>query len=251
MSEERQKRRLSAIAAVAVAVTVMVAIFKTAIVIPAGTIGVVETFSKVSEKPLNPGIHLINPLAKVVKFSTRLQDIKETIGTTSKEGLNMNMDVSLQYRLNPQKVGNLYQNIGDNEGEIVISRFRSLVRQVTATYDLKSVYGQDRQKVAQRLRQELNDDLEPLGIVVEEVLLRNIVLPERIQAAIQEKLAAEQESEKLDFELEKAKKEAERKKIEARGNAEAQRLLSQGLTEQVLKLKAIEATQKLAESSEQ
>jgi regulator of protease activity HflC (stomatin/prohibitin superfamily) len=87
-----------------------------------------------------------------------------------------------------------------------------------------------------------------LGIITEQVLLRNVVIPEKIQASIQEKLAAEQETQKLDFELEKARKEAERKKIEARGNAEAQSLLSKGLTEQVLKLKAIEATQKLAES---
>lgn len=245
---EAAKRKLGAIAVIASAVAITVAISKLFIVISAGKIGVVETFGKVSQKLLNPGIHLINPLAKIIRFSTRLQDIKETISTTSKEGLNMEMDVSLQYRLNPQKVGELYENIGDNEEEIIISRFRSIVRQTTASYDLKSVYGEDRQKVAQRLEEELNNNLEPLGIVVEEVLLRNIILPERIQAAIQEKLAAEQESQKLDFELEKAKKEAERKKVEARGNAEAQKILSQGLTDKVLKLKAIEATQKLAES---
>ena len=248
VKEGQPNGKLIAIAVIAGTVLAAIAISKTVIVISAGKIGVVETFGKVSEKPLNPGIYLINPLAKVIRFSTRLQDIKETINTTSQEGLNIDIDVSVQYRLEPQKVREIYENIGDDEEEIIISRFRSIVRQTTALYDLKSIYGEGRQQLAKTLQQELNNNWKPLGIVAEEVLLRNIVIPEKIQASIQEKLAAEQESQELDFELEKARKEAERKKIEARGNAEAQSLLSKGLTEQVLKLKAIEATQKLAES---
>jgi regulator of protease activity HflC (stomatin/prohibitin superfamily) len=144
--EEQRKRKLIAIAVIAGTVLAAIAISKTVIVISAGKIGVVETLGKVSEKPLNPGIHLINPLAKVIKFSTRLQDIKETINTTSKEGLNIDMDVSVQYRLEPQKVKEIYENIGDDEEEIIISRFRSIVRQTTALYDLKSIYGEGRQQ---------------------------------------------------------------------------------------------------------
>lgn len=116
-----------------------------------------------------------------------------------------------------------------------------------------------RQEIAQRLHQELSQQLNSLGFIVEESLLRKVVLPEKIQLAIQEKIEAEQASEsqqfinqkkrqELEFELEKAKKEAERQKIEAQGIAESQKLISQSLTEQIIKLKAIEATQKLAES---
>jgi regulator of protease activity HflC (stomatin/prohibitin superfamily) len=102
--------------------------------------------------------------------------------------------------------------------------------------------------VAQRLHQEVSNNLSPLGFIVEETLLRNVILPEKIQAAIQQKIESQQQSQQLDFELEKTRKESERKIIEAQGIADSQRIISQGLSEQILKLKAIEATQKLAES---
>ncbi|MEC4891498.1 MAG: hypothetical protein SAQ54_00605 [Oscillatoria sp. PMC 1050.18] len=130
---------------------------------------------------------------------------------------------------------------------------------MTASYSANSIYGEKRPEVAQELQKRMSESLSPLGFLVEETLLREVILPEEIQAAIQEKLTAQQESERqefinsqerqqLEFTIEKAQKEAERQKIEAQATAEAQRILSQGLTEQVLRLKAIEATQKLAES---
>lgn len=224
------------------------AISRVLVIVPVGEVGIVEVLGKVEAAPLNAGIHLVNPLGKVILFSTRLKDVKETISATSKEGLNFNLDVSLQYKIDPQKATEVYQTIGDNESEIVISRFRSVVRQTTASYDSKTIYGEKRQEVAQKLHEDLQDKLTPLGFFVEETLLRDVVLPEKIQAAIQQKLEAEQQSQQLDFELDKTRKEAERKKIEAQGIADSQKLISQGLTEQVLKLKGIEATQKLAES---
>jgi regulator of protease activity HflC (stomatin/prohibitin superfamily) len=234
-------------------------IFRFLIIVPAGQVGVVETFGKVADKNLNPGVNWISPFSKVIEFSTRLKDVKETVSATSAEGLNLDIDVSLQYRLEPQKAVEVYKNIGINEEEILISRFRSIIRQITASYEAKDIYGYKRQEIAQRLHQELSKQLNPLGFIVEESLLRKVILPEKIQAAIQQKIEAEQESERqqfinqkkrqeLEFELEKAQKEAERQKIEAQGIAEAQKLISQGLTAQILELKAIEATQKLAES---
>lgn len=234
-------------------------IFRFLVVLPAGEVGVVETFGKVQEQPLNSGIHLISPLAKVTKFSTRLQDIKETVDATSKEGLNLKLDVSLQYKINPQQASTVYQTIGTEEEEILIPRFRSIIRQITASYDARDIYGEKRSIVADKLRNELNKSLEPLGFIVDESLLRNVILPQAIQKAIEEKLEAQQASQKqqfinekerqaIAFELEKAQQEATRQKIEAQGVADSQRLLSQGLTEQLIKLKAIEATQKLAES---
>ena len=234
-------------------------IFRFLVILPAGEVGVVEIFGNVQDKPLNSGIHWISPLAKVTKFSTRLQDIKETVDATSKEGLNLKLDVSLQYRINPQQASTVYKTIGTDEEDILIPRFRSIIRQITASYDARDIYGEKRNIVAQRLRDELNKSLTPLGFIVDESLLRNVILPQTIQKAIEEKLEAEQASQKqqfinekerqaIAFELEKAKQEATRKKIEAQGIADSQKLLSQGLTEQLIKLKAIEATQKLAES---
>ncbi|MDJ0731982.1 MAG: prohibitin family protein [Crocosphaera sp.] len=234
-------------------------LFRFLVILPAGEVGVVETFGNVQDKPLNSGIHLISPLAKVTKFSTRLQDIKETVDATSKEGLNLTLDVSLQYKINPQQASTVYKTIGTEEEDILIPRFRSIIRQITASYDARDIYGEKRAIVAEKLRNELNESLEPLGFIVDESLLRNVILPQAIQKAIEEKLEAEQASQKqqfinekerqaIAFELEKAQQEATRKKIEAQGVADSQRLLSQGLTEQLIKLKAIEATQKLAES---
>ena len=222
--------------------------FRFLITIPAGKVGIVELWGKVKNQPLTPGVHLVNPFAEIIEFSTRLQDLKEQVSATSKEGLNIKIDVSLQYTIQAAKSSEIYTNIGKDEKEIVISRFRSIIRQITATYDIEDIYGAKRQEIATNLRQELQQQLAPLGITVEEALLRNVILPEKIQTSIQEKLAAQQESQKLDFEIQKTKKEAERKKIEAQGIAETQKLLSGSLTEEILKLKAIEATQKLAES---
>jgi regulator of protease activity HflC (stomatin/prohibitin superfamily) len=234
-------------------------IFRFLVIIPAGTVGVVETFGKVSQRILNSGVNFVSPFSKVVKYSTRLKDIKETIASTSSEGLNLNLDVSLQYRLEPERAVSVYSNIGLSEEEILISRFRSIVREITATYEAKSIYGDKRQEIAQKLHEELSKELAPIGFIVEESLLRNVDLPEKIKASIEQKITAAQESERqqfiiqkqrqeLEFELEKAQKEAERKKIEARGIAESQKLISQGLTDQILELKAIEATQQLATS---
>jgi regulator of protease activity HflC (stomatin/prohibitin superfamily) len=223
-------------------------IFRFLIIIPAGEVGVAEVLGKVGERPLNPGVHFINPLGEVVEFSTRLKDIKETVDTTSKEGLSLKLDVSLQYKINPQKAGEIYQNLGTNEQEIIISRFRSIIRQTTARYEAGAIYSEKRQEVAQKLHQEVSDRLSPLGFTVEETLLRNVIMPEKIQAAIQQKLEAQQASQQIDFETEKTRKEANRKKIEAQGIAETQKILSQSLSEQVLRLKAIEATEKLANS---
>ncbi|WP_347179402.1 prohibitin family protein [Roseofilum halophilum] len=229
------------------------------VVMPTGKVAVVEILGKVQEKPLSPGVHLSNPMAKITTFSTRLKDIKETVTATSKEGLNLSIDVSLQYKINYQEVANVYQNIGTDETEIVISRFRSLIREISAQYEAREIYGDKRQEIAQTLQNSLIAQLEPLGFTVDQALLRNVILPDAIQAAIQEKLAAQQESERqefvnekerqaIEFEIEKAQKEAERQRIEAKGISDAQKLIAQGLTPPIIQLKSIEATEKLAAS---
>lgn len=246
---------------ISTALVAIQALGRFALVIPAGEVGVVETLGEVSATTLDPGIHFLNPFAEVVTFSTRIQDIKETVDSTSKEGLNFKIDVSLQYRLDPLKAGDVFKKIGDpsQEKEIIISRFRSFIRQVTANYALTEIYGEKRVLISQSLHKAMKAQLEPLGFIVEETLLRNIILPENIQAAIQAKVAVEQETQKIGLEVIKAKKESERKIVEAKGTADAQKILSrgtsdaqkilsEGLTDKIIKLKAIEATQELAKS---
>jgi len=220
------------------------------VVIPAGEVGVIETMGTVSTETLNSGVYFLNPLSKVVTYSTRLQDIKETVDTSSKEGLGFNLDVSLQYRLDPQKAGEVFSSLGDEgqQKEIIISRFRSFIRENTARYDLSEIYGEKRPEISQALALAMKNQLEPLGFVVEEALLRNVILPENIQKAIQEKVEMEQSNQKKELELISARKDAERKIVEAQGVADSQKILSESLTDNIIKMKAIEATQKLAES---
>jgi regulator of protease activity HflC (stomatin/prohibitin superfamily) len=244
------KHRLAvrAIAILVAGIAMIASLFKNIVIIPAGQVGVMELFGSVSERPLNPGIHLVNPFAEVEKFSTRLRDIKETVEATSQEGLAFSVDVSLQYKLEPQKAAEVYKSIGSNETEIIISRFRSIIREVTASYPAEAIYSTKRQEVANQLRERLSQQIAPLGFIVEDTLLREIKLPEKLQEAVQEKLAAEQENRKMTFTLEKERQEAERKRIEAKGIADSQKIISQGLTNPILQLKAIEATEKLAAS---
>ncbi len=216
------------------------------IVIPVGNIGVEYFQGKVSNRTLPGGIYAINPFSDIVQFSTRLRDIKEEISATSKEGLALNIDISIQYRIDPAKAGNVYQNIGTDEREIVISRFRAIAREIVAGYPAEAVYSTKREEISLQLREKLRLYITPLGFVVDEALLRNVKIPETLQEAIQQRLKAEQENLQMQFVLAKEKQEAERKRIEAKGRADAQKILAEGLTPAVLQLRTIEATEKLS-----
>lgn len=239
---------IKAIAGLIALVASLNAISRLLIVIPAGNVGVEDFQGKVSERTLPAGIHPINPFADVIQFSTRLRDIKEEIGATSKEGLAIGIDVSIQYRLDPAKAANVYINIGVEEREIVISRFRSISREIVASYPAEAVYATKREEISLKLLEKLRSQLAPLGFIVDEALLRNVKVPETLQAAIQQRLKAEQENLQMKFVLEKEVQEAERKRIEAKGAADAQKILAEGLTPAVLQLRAIEATEKLSQS---
>jgi len=216
------------------------------IVIPVGNIGVEYFQGKVSNRTLPAGIYAINPFSDIVQFSTRLRDIKEEISATSKEGLALEIDISIQYRIDPAKAGNVYQNIGTDEREIVISRFRAIAREIVAGYPAEAVYSTKREEISLQLREKLRLYITPLGFVVDEALLRNVKIPETLQEAIQQRLKAEQENLQMQFVLAKEKQEAERKRIEAKGKADAQKILAEGLTPAILQLRTIEATEKLS-----
>ncbi|MBK1988926.1 prohibitin family protein [Sphaerospermopsis aphanizomenoides BCCUSP55] len=230
-------------------IALLASISRLLVIVPPGNVGVINFFGKVSDNTLDSGIHLVNPFAKVLNFSTRLKDIKENIDTTSQEGLSLNLDVSLQYRLDPQKAAIVYKTIGIDEKELLISRFRSTVRAITANYPASAIYSTKRQEIVQKIDQQLTQEIPTLGFIVDQALLRNVKMPENLQIAIQQKLKAEQENEQMKFVLEKERQEAERKKIEAKGIAESQKIISGGLTNQILQLRAIEATEKLAQSN--
>ena len=239
---------IKAIAGLIALITALNALSRLLVVIPAGSVGVEDFQGKVSDRTLPAGIHVINPFADVVQFSVRLRDIKEEIAATSKEGLAIGIDISIQYRIDPAKAASIYLNIGTEEREIVISRFRAISREIISGYSAEAVYATKREEVSLKLAERLRSQLAPIGFIVDEALLRNVKVPETLQAAIQQRLKAEQENLQMKFVLEKETQEADRKRIEAKGRADAQKILSEGLTPAVLQLRAIEATEKLAQS---
>lgn len=248
VADEKNRLAVRAVSALIGIVALIASISRGLVIVPPGNIGVTNLFGKVSDNSLNPGVNIVNPFAKVLNFSTRLKDIKENVDASSQEGLNLNLDVSLQYKLDPQKAANVYKTIGVSETQLVISRFRSTIRSITAQYPANAIYSTKRQEVARQINEQLTQELLPLGFVVEQALLRNVKMPDTIQTAIQEKLKAEQENQRMKFVLEKQRQEAERKRIEAKGIADSQKIISDGLTNKILQLRTIEATEKLAQS---
>lgn len=231
------------------AIGALIILFRLWAIIPTGQIGVVDTFGQVAEQPLGPGIHFRNPFAKIVKFSTQTKELKETAEVPSKDGLITTVDVSVLYRVDPAKAKQLYQTIGtDYEAVILVPYLRSLLRAATARHSAKDLYTSQRQALSQQLREDLNQTVASRGLIVEDTPLRNVVLPKSLQESVQAKLQAEQESLRMQFVLQKERQESDRKRIEAKGIADAQRIISQGLTEKNLRFRQIEAMEKLAGS---
>ncbi|GBD89408.1 SPFH domain / Band 7 family protein [bacterium BMS3Abin04] len=230
-------------------VAFVIAILQTFTVVPAGTVGVVDFLGNVSDNTLKAGVNIVNPLAKVVKFSIKTQEMKEIMNVPSEEGLSVQLEISLLYKLNPEKANEIYKTVGPNYTQIIlIPQFRSVVRSVTARYQAKALYTASREKLAGEIYDELNKLVGPRGITIESSPLRQIVLPPGLTKSIEEKLQAEQESQRMEFVLNKEKQEAERKRIEAKGIRDFQAIVSEGINQNLLRWKGIEATEKLANS---
>jgi len=234
---------------IGVVVFLALAVLQMFTVVPAGTVGVVDFLGMVSDNTLKSGVNIVNPMAKVIKFSVKTQEMKETMHVPSKEGLSVNLEISLLFKLTPDKANEIYKTVGSNYSEIIlVPQFRSVVRGVTARYEAKALYTASREKLAHEIMFELDSLVNPRGITIETAALRQIELPSRLTASIEEKLQAEQESQRMAFILKKEEQEAERKRIEAKGIADFQTIVSEGINEQLLKWKGIEATEKLANS---
>jgi regulator of protease activity HflC (stomatin/prohibitin superfamily) len=189
-------------------------------------------------------------MANVIKFDARTQELKEVMNVPSKEGMSVELEISLLYSLSFANANKIYKTVGEDYVEkILIPQFRSVVRGVTASYDAKALYTEEREILSKRIETDLAKLVEPRGITLEAAPLRQIILPPGLTGAIEEKLKAEQESQRMQFILQRETQEAERKRIEAQGIADFQKIVSQGISDQLLKWKGIEATEKLANSS--
>jgi len=219
-------------------------------VVPAGHVGVVDFFGVVSDRTLPAGINLVNPMAKIQKYSIQTKEHKETMQVLSSEGLTIGLEISALYRLNPDSAARVYKTIvgGDYEGVVLIPQFRSISRAVTASFQASALYSTERERLGEKIMEELAKIVAPRGIIVESTPLRNVGLPTQLTDAIEQKQRADQESQRMEFVLAREKKEADRKRIEAQGIADFQKIVATGISEQLLRWKGIEATMKIAES---
>ena len=243
-------RGLSGVAGVAMVVCALLALLECFTVVPAGYVGVVDFFGYVSDRVLTAGINFVNPLAKVKKFSVQTQEAKETMQVLSREGLTIGLEISVLYRLNADSAAGVYKTIlnGDYENVVLIPQFRSISRAVTASFQASALYSSERERLGIAIQEELSRAVTPRGIQVESVPLRNVALPPQLVDAIEQKQRAEQESQRMEFVLAKERQEAERKRIEAKGIADFQTIVTQGISDQLLRWKGVEATEKLAQS---
>jgi regulator of protease activity HflC (stomatin/prohibitin superfamily) len=235
---------------IVLAVLLLILLFASTTSIPTGNVGVLTLFGKVTGQVLGEGIHLINPLKSVQKLSVQTQSVKESANVPSNEGLILALDTSLLFRLDRDKAAQVYQTVGDNYAEkIVEPTLRAAIRASTSSHTANALYTNARELVQQQIQDELTTQLAARGMIVEAVLLRDVQLPAMLKGSIEAKQQAEQDALRMSFILQKEKQEAERKRIEAQGIADFQKIVAQGISPQLLEWKGIEATEKLATSN--
>lgn len=219
--------------------------------VPPQHVGVVENFGSVHRQTWGPGLHPWAPWLGVHRINCQTLQVEEQTNTPTGEGLLVGLDVSLVYHADPDKASETFSRYGGLAGleaNVLAPEFRSTIRDVTAGFNAVDLYSGRRQEVSATLLSELRKRLEGRGITVEAVLLRNITLPRQVSDAVEAKLAADQKAQQMEFVLRKERSEADRKRIEAQGIADFQRIVTAGITPSLLTWKGIEATQKLAES---
>lgn len=219
-------------------------------IIRQGEVGVKRSFGKIKPEPLLEGARGFNPLTTtIIKLPTRTMNMEVRVPLPSKEGLTVQSDVSILYRLEGSYAPKVIERLGKNyEQVIILPVFRSAVADISSQYYAKDMHTGQRSMIEKSIRELMMSQLGERGFVVESVLLKSIVLPPGLSKAIEDKLEAEQDSQRMQFVLEKEKQEAKRLIIEAEGIRDAQKIVAEGLTPLLIKFKAIEAFNKLSSS---
>lgn len=228
--------------------------------INAGHVGVQSLFGKIQNDVLYPGLHFINPIVKVKELDIRAQNYTmsgvhdegeksgdDAIRALTKDGLEVMMDVTVLYRVLPESSPKLINEIGsDYQDKIIRPLARTKIRDFCVYYEAVELYSSKRDEFQQRIFKSIEEDLHKRGLVLDELLVRNIALPNTVKQAIEEKIKAEQEAQKMQFVLQKEKQEAERKRVEAQGIADYQKIINTGLTSQQLQYEMIKAYKELS-----
>jgi len=201
------------------------------------------------ERIYEPGFHIIAPWNDLIKYDVREKKSEETMDVLDKGGLSINVDITVIFNPLHSRIGHLHENIGEDYVTVmVIPNVRSTVRAVTGRYSAEEIYSTKRAEVEKAIIEETRRALQAKNIEMKDLLIRSIALPEKIKAAIETKLQQQQEALAYQFRLEREESEATRKRIEAQGIADYNKIISASLTDRILKQKGIDATIELANS---
>ena len=252
--EELNLKKIVPVAIIIVAIILIIVFWsKMTITIDAGEGGVL--FRRFgggvdTSRTYGEGFHFLAPWNKMFVFETRQQEISEDLNVLSSNGLEIKVDVSCWYQPTYSQLGLLQRDIGpDFLRRIIIPALRASARSVIGRYTPEQIYSTKRDVIQDEIYVETKNLLDKKFVQTNQILIRSIILPPTIKKAIESKLKQEQESLEYEFKLQIASKEAERQRIEADGKSTANRILSASLTDKILRDKGIEATLRLAESS--
>jgi prohibitin 1 len=224
-------------------------LFSSCAIIKPGEVGVMQRLGKLNNDVREQGIVFYNPfLTKIIRTSVMTNSLELKLNLPSKEGLSINSVISILYRVQKNKAPELIRTLGLDYETIITNIFRSASADVCAQFLAKDMHSGMRADIEKAILDKMNNTLNPQGIIIEAVLMKSIQLPDGLAESIVQKLQAEQEAMRMKFILDKEKSEAERKIIEAQGTRDAQKILSEGLTDQIIKLKSIDAFNELSKS---
>lgn len=230
--------------------------------VDAGKVGVKSLYGNVQPDVLESGLHVINPLLDITFFDVQTQnytmsavanegaqDGDDAIRVLSNDGLEVVIDLTVLYRVIPNDAPKILKGIGENYiDKIVRPVTRTRIRDNAVYYDAVALYSTRREEFQQRIFKSIEVDFKKRGLVLEQLLIRNINLPTSVKKTIESKINAEQDAQKMTFVLQKEKQEAERKRVEAQGIADYQRIISSGLTDKQLQYEQIKAQKEIATS---
>jgi regulator of protease activity HflC (stomatin/prohibitin superfamily) len=245
-------------------VIILIGVITSCIVqIDAGQVGVQKLFGKVQTRILQSGLNFVNPLVDVIKMDIKTKNYTmsgvhdegdkagdDAIRVLTADGLEVTIDLSVLYRVVPGEAPRLLAQTGEDfEDKIVRPLTRTRIRDNAVYYDAVALYSTKRDEFQQRIFKNIEEDFKKRGLLLENLLVRNITLPASVKATIEQKINAEQDAQKMQFVLQKEKQEAERKRVEAQGIADYQRIISESLTDRQLQYESIKANLELSKSA--
>lgn len=230
--------------------------------ITAGTVGVQSLFGKIQGKVLTEGLTVVNPIMSIIKFDVKTQNYTmsaihdegdqagdDAIRVLSSDGLEVVIDLTVLFRVTSDKAPTILRTIGEDYTNVVVRPIvRTKIRDLAANYEAVALYSSKREEFQQRLFTAVEKEFTKRGFSLEQVLIRNLNLPQSVKAAIESKINAEQESQKMRFVLDKERQEADRKRVEAQGISDYQRILTSTLSDKLLQYEKIQAQKELAGS---